>query len=69
MADKFVPAMDCWHYIAPLIPVSSDVPDSISIYVETFHAFQLLEAEQKGKENEQRTVSQAKKVRQSSSNG
>lgn len=42
-------AMTCWHYISPLIPVSSDVPESVSIYVNTFHAFQLLEKEQKEK--------------------
>ena len=35
-------AMDCWHYIAPLIPVTSDKM-SIDIYVKTFKAFQLLE--------------------------
>lgn len=52
MKDKDVSAMDCWHYIAPLIPISSEVPESISIYVNTFRAFQLLEQEQKGKEKE-----------------
>ena len=50
MNDKDVPAMDCWHYIAPLIPISTDVPESISIYVNTFRAFKLLEEEQKEKE-------------------
>ncbi len=50
MKDNDVPAMDCWHYIAPLIPVSSEFPESISIYTNTFHAFQLLEKEQKEKE-------------------
>ena len=50
MNDKDVPAMDCWHYIAPLIPISTDVPESISIYVNTFRAFQLLEKEQKERE-------------------
>lgn len=65
--NKDVPAMDCWHYIAPLIPVTSSYPESISIYVETFHAFQLLEAEQKGKANEQRALQQAKKVREQTS--
>ena len=42
-----IDAMTCWHYIAPLIPTSSEEPESISIYVNTFHAFQLLEKEQK----------------------
>lgn len=50
MKEKDVAAMDCWHYIAPLIPISTDVPESISIYVNTFRAFQLLEKEQKAKE-------------------
>lgn len=49
MSDKDVPAMDCWHYIAPLIPVTSD-PMTIAIYVDAFRAFQLLEKEQKEKE-------------------
>lgn len=41
-----IDAMTCWHYIAPLIPARSEDPVSISIYVNTFHAFQLLEKEQ-----------------------
>lgn len=47
--NDFVPAMDCWHYIAPLIPVDNTIPESVSIYVETFHAFQLLDKEQEEK--------------------
>lgn len=52
MKSKDIPAVDCWNYIAPLIPISSEVPESISIYVNTFRAFKLLEQEQKGKEKE-----------------
>lgn len=40
--EPSVSAMDCWHYIAPLIPVTSDHM-STDIYVRTFHAFKLLE--------------------------
>ena len=50
MKDKDIPAMDCWIYIAPLIPISLEVPESISIYTNTFRAFKLLEEEQKEKE-------------------
>lgn len=35
--------MDCWHFIAPLIPVNTDY--SMDIYVMVFHA--LKEAEKK----------------------
>lgn len=49
MADEPT-AMDCWHYIAPLIPVTSGKL-SMEIYVKTFHAFQLLEREEQEKEN------------------
>ena len=41
-------AMDCWHFIAPLIPVNSS-QFSMDVYVKTFHAFQLLEREEKEK--------------------
>lgn len=44
-------AMDCWHYIAPLIPVTSDQM-SIDIYVKTFKAFQLLEKEEMERETD-----------------
>lgn len=40
--EPSVSAMDCWHFISPLIPVTSDKM-SIDIYVKTFKAFQLLE--------------------------
>ena len=36
--------MDCWHYIAPLIPLKLDTI-SMDVYVMTFHA--LKEAEEK----------------------
>lgn len=39
-------AMDCWHFIAPLIPIVGR-PECVSIYVKAFHAFQLLEQEEK----------------------
>lgn len=39
--------MDCWHYIAPLIPVSSET--SQKIYVMVFQA--LKEAEERRKDN------------------
>lgn len=35
--------MDCWHFIAPLIPVTTDFAQDV--YVMTFHA--LKEAEEK----------------------
>ena len=40
--------MDCWHYIAPLIPVKSE-SIAIDIYVMVFQA--LLEAEERRKKN------------------
>lgn len=39
--------MDCWHYIAPLIPVSSET--SQKIYVMVFQAMK--EAEERRKDN------------------
>lgn len=39
--------MDCWHYIAPLIPMS--IETSQEIYVMVFQA--LKEAEERRKEN------------------
>lgn len=41
-------AMDCWHFISPLIPVNDDF--SQYVYVKTFHAFKLLEDEEKKKD-------------------
>lgn len=35
--------MDCWHFIAPLIPVTTDFAQDV--YVMTFHA--LKEAEER----------------------
>lgn len=40
--------MDCWHYIAPLIPIRSET--SQEIYVMVFQA--LKEAEERRKEND-----------------
>lgn len=37
--------MDCWHYVAPLIPVSTDFGQKL--YVMIFHA--LKEAEEREK--------------------
>lgn len=42
-------AMDCWHFIAPLIPAADDI--SRKVYVKTFHAFKLLEDEEKKKDD------------------
>lgn len=39
--------MDCWHYIAPLIPIRSET--STEIYVMLFQA--LKEAEERRKDN------------------
>lgn len=39
--------MDCWYYIAPLIPISNEM--SQEIYVMVFQA--LKEAEERRKEN------------------
>lgn len=39
--------MDCWHYIAPLIPISSEM--SQEIYVMVFQA--LKEADDRRKDN------------------
>lgn len=46
-------AMTCWHFIAPIIPVNSS-QFSMDVYIKTFHAFQLLEREEKEKQNDQR---------------
>ena len=47
MSNKEPTAMDCWHFIAPIIPITDDY--SQSVYVKTFHAFQLMEDEDKKK--------------------
>ena len=51
MAERKPDAMDCWHFIAPLIPLFYDF--SMTVYVKTFHALQLLEKEEKEKRVEQ----------------
>ena len=51
MAERKPDAMDCWHFIAPLIPLSDDF--SMTVYVKTFHAFKLLEEEKKKKRADQ----------------
>lgn len=40
--------MDCWHYIAPLIPIGSETAQEI--YVMVFQALQ--EAEKRRKDND-----------------
>ena len=45
MAEIKLDAMDCWYFIAPLIPLDDDL--TLSVYVKTFHAFKLMEAEEK----------------------
>lgn len=42
MDDK-ITYMDCWHYVAPLLPVNTDFGQEV--YVMVFHALQ--EAEKK----------------------
>lgn len=48
MSNKEPSAMDCWHFISPLIPVNDDF--SQYVYVKTFQAFKLLEEEEKKKD-------------------
>ena len=45
--------MDCWHYIAPLIPLKLDTI-SMDVYVMTFHALKEAEEaeERRVKEND-----------------
>ena len=47
MQNKEPSAMDCWHFIAPILPITDDF--SQSVYVKTFYAFKLLEDEEKKK--------------------
>lgn len=47
MDERKPDAMDCWHFIAPILPINDDF--SQSVYVKTFHAFKLLEEEEKKK--------------------
>lgn len=42
MSDE-ITYMDCWHFIAPLIPVSSDL--SQDVYCMVFHALKEAEKE------------------------
>ena len=51
MGNKSPSAMECWHFIAPLIPITDDEMTH-TIYVKTFRAFKLLEEEEKGKRRE-----------------
>ena len=37
--------MDCWHFVAPLIPVDTDYDYTMDIYIMVFNA--LKEAEKK----------------------
>ena len=52
MAERKPDAMNCWHFIAPLIPLADDF--SMEVYVKTFHAFKLLEKEEKRKNGKNR---------------
>ena len=45
MKNREPSAMDCWYFIAPILPITDDF--SQSVYVKTFYAFKLLEAEEK----------------------
>lgn len=47
MSNKELSAMDCWHFIAPMLPITNDY--SQSVYVKTFRAFKLLEEEENKK--------------------
>lgn len=47
MKNKEPSAMECWRNIAPILPITDDF--SQSVYVKTFHAFKLLEEEEKKK--------------------
>lgn len=47
MQNKEPSAMDCWKFIATIIPVTDDF--SQHVYVKTFYAFKLLEEEEKKK--------------------
>lgn len=53
MSDKPT-YMDCWHFIAPLIPVSTDY--TMDIYVMVFNAL---------KEAEKKRIAEKKKGRKS----
>ena len=50
--DNELTYMDCWHFIAPLIPVSED--NTMDIYVMVFNAL---------REAEKRRIAEAKKGR------
>ena len=46
--DNDITYMDCWHFIAPLIPVNSDY--ARDIYCMTFYALSEAEKRKKAKE-------------------
>ena len=50
MKNKEPSAMDCWHFIAPMLPITDDF--SQSVYVKTFQAFKLLEEEEKKRDKQ-----------------
>lgn len=50
MNNKEPSAMECWHFIAPMIPITDDF--SQHVYVKTFQAFKLLEDEEKKRDKE-----------------
>ena len=45
-------AMDCWHFVAPLMTITDDT--SRIVYIKTFLAFKLLEEEEKKKDDRER---------------
>lgn len=50
MSNKEPSAMDCWHFIAPMLPITDDY--SREVYVKTFQAFKLLEDEEKKRDKQ-----------------
>lgn len=48
--EKQLTYLDCWHFIAPLIPVTDD-KTSQWVYVMTFHALNEAEKRRVKKEN------------------
>ena len=50
MQNKEPTAMECWHFIAPILPINDDF--SQNVYVKTFRAFKLLEEEEKKREKQ-----------------
>lgn len=47
MKNREPSAIDCWNFIAPILPITDDF--SQYVYVKTFQAFKLLEEEEEKK--------------------